>query len=73
MSETLRSTQMKVRVDPDICQGHTLCAMTAPNLFALSDEDGHAWAIDEDVPAGQEELAREAGRSCPEQAIVLSE
>jgi ferredoxin len=23
------------------------------------------------VPAGQEELAREAARSCPEQAIVL--
>jgi ferredoxin len=64
---------MKVRVDPNICQGHTLCAMTAPNLFVLSDEDGHASAINEDVPAGQEELAREAARSCPEQAIVLSE
>ncbi|WP_029433973.1 ferredoxin [Blastococcus sp. URHD0036] len=64
---------MKVRVDGEICQGHTLCAMTAPNLFALSDEDGHAWAINEDVPAGQEELAREAARSCPEQAIVITE
>jgi ferredoxin len=73
MSETLRSTTMKVRVDPNICQGHTLCAMTAPNLFVLSDEDGHASAVTEDVPAGQEELAREAARSCPEQAIVLSE
>ena len=43
---------MKVRVDPEICQGHTLCAMTAPDLFALSDEDGHAHAISEDVPSG---------------------
>jgi ferredoxin len=73
VTETLRSTNMKVRVDGEICQGHTLCAMTAPNLFALSDEDGHAWAINEDVPAGQEELAREAARSCPEQAIVITE
>lgn len=64
---------MKVRVDPNICQGHTLCAMTAPSLFQLSDEDGHASAINEDVPAGQEELAREAARSCPEQAIVITE
>ena len=64
---------MKVRVDPNICQGHTLCAMTAPNLFVLSDEDGHASAVNEDVPAGQEELAREAARSCPEQAIVITE
>jgi ferredoxin len=63
---------VKVRVDPDICQGHTLCAMTAPNLFALSDEDGHAHAISEDVPEGQEGLAQEAARSCPEQAIILS-
>ncbi|MFG1924531.1 ferredoxin [Cryptosporangium sp. NPDC048952] len=62
---------MKVRVDPDICQGHTLCAMTAPNLFELSDIDGHAHAVDEDVSADQETLAKEAARTCPEQAIIL--
>ncbi|RAY17006.1 ferredoxin [Actinomadura craniellae] len=63
---------MKVRVDSDLCQGHTLCAMNAPDRFALRDEDGHAYAVDEDVPAGQERPVREAARSCPEQAIVLS-
>ncbi|WP_035856552.1 ferredoxin [Cryptosporangium arvum] len=61
---------MKVRVDPDICQGHTLCAMTAPNLFELSDIDGHAHAVGEDVPAEAETLAKEAARTCPEQAII---
>jgi ferredoxin len=45
--------------------------MTAPDLFALSDEDGHAHEISSDVPAGQEDLAREAARSCPEQAIQI--
>lgn len=60
---------MKVRVNPEICQGHTLCAMTAPDLFDLRDEDGHGYAISEDVPPGKEELAEEAIRSCPEQAI----
>ncbi len=63
---------MKVRVDPELCQGHTLCAMNAPGLFALRDEDGHAYAVHEEVPADQETLAKEAARSCPEQAIVLS-
>lgn len=63
---------MKVRVDPELCQGHTICAMTAPNLFTLHDIDGHAEAIDTDVPADQETLAQEATRSCPEQAIVRS-
>jgi ferredoxin len=45
--------------------------MTAPGLFVLSDEDGHAHEISSDVPQGQEELAREAARSCPEQAIQI--
>jgi ferredoxin len=63
---------MKVRVDPMVCQGHTLCAMAAPGLFALDDEDGHAHAITPDVPPEQEQLAREAARTCPEQAIVIS-
>jgi ferredoxin len=63
---------VKVRVDPAICQGHTLCAMTAPDLFELDDEDGHAWAVSEDVPDGEEGLAREAARTCPERAVFLS-
>ncbi|MCD0452945.1 ferredoxin [Actinocorallia sp. API 0066] len=62
---------MKVRVDPQLCQGHTLCAMNAPDLFALRDEDGHAYALGEDVPADLEPQAKEAARSCPEQAVVL--
>jgi ferredoxin len=62
---------MKVRVDPQLCQGHTLCAMNAPDLFVLSDEDGHAQAVDENVPADRETDVKEAVRSCPEQAIVL--
>ncbi|RAY16906.1 ferredoxin [Actinomadura craniellae] len=63
---------MQVRVDSDLCQGHTLCAMAAPDLFALRDEDGHAYAPDENVPAAQEERAQEAARSCPERAVQLS-
>ena len=63
---------MKVRVDPEKCQGHTLCAMRAPDLFELSEIDGHSSAVAEDVPAGLEAGALEAARSCPEQAISLS-
>jgi ferredoxin len=63
---------MKIRVDPEKCQGHTLCAMRAPDLFELDDIDGHSSAVTEEVPADQETDAREAARSCPEQAIILS-
>ena len=62
---------MKVRVNPEQCQGHTLCAMRAPAIFELSDIDGHAHAVVEDVPADQEAAVSEAAGSCPEQAIVI--
>jgi ferredoxin len=64
---------MKVRVDPDKCQGHTLCAMAAPELFTLSEFDGHSTAIPGDVPTDLESAARDAAATCPEQAIVISE
>jgi ferredoxin len=62
---------VKVQVDPERCQGHTLCAMIAPQSFALDDIDGHSTAVSEDVPADQENQVKEAAHSCPEQAISL--
>jgi ferredoxin len=47
--------------------------MRAPALFTLDDVDGHSTAIDGEVPAGQETLAEDAIRSCPEQAISVIE
>lgn len=62
---------MKVWVDRDRCQGHTLCAMIAPDSFELDDVDGHSSAVNEIVPADQEDAVREAAQSCPEQAIII--
>lgn len=64
---------MKVRVDQERCQGHTLCAMIAPKMFQLSEIDGSSSAVTEVVPADQEALVREAAQSCPEQAIVIED
>jgi ferredoxin len=63
---------VKVRVDPERCQGHTLCAMIAPRVFQLDEIDGHSSVANEDVPTDQEEeQVREAAHSCPEQAISI--
>jgi ferredoxin len=62
---------VKVQVDPERCQGHTLCAMIAPQVFELDDIDGHATAVSGDVPADQEEQVTEAIQSCPERAISV--
>ena len=63
---------MKVKVDQERCQGHTLCAMKAPQIFELDDIDGHSSATAEDVPAELEQQAIAAVRSCPERAISVS-
>ncbi len=52
---------MQVHIDPDVCQGHTLCALAAPQIFLLREEDGHAYVTSPDVPPGQED-ARTQGR-----------
>ncbi|MFF7734498.1 ferredoxin [Streptomyces sp. NPDC007984] len=62
-------SDVKVRVDPERCQGHTLCAMSAPQVFELSEIDGHSSPVAEDVPSDQEDAVVEAVRSCPERAI----
>jgi ferredoxin len=64
---------LKVWVDPERCQGHTLCSMIAPDSFQLSDIDGSSSAINEVVPADQQNRVREAAQSCPEQAIIITD
>jgi ferredoxin len=62
---------MKLRADDSRCQGHGLCNMTAPEVFALSDEDGHVVIQTPEVPAELEEDARQGVDACPEIALSL--
>jgi ferredoxin len=64
---------VKVWVDAERCQGHTLCKMIAPDSFELNDIDGTSSPVSEVVAPGQEDLVREAAHSCPEQAIRIEE
>lgn len=65
--------RMRVQVENSRCQGHTLCAMIAPESFRLDDVDGHAHAVTGDVAAQHRQQVAEAARSCPEQAIVVTD
>ncbi|TDC67768.1 ferredoxin [Actinomadura sp. GC306] len=60
---------MKVRVDSQRCQGHTLCSIIAPEVFEPSEIDGHATVIREDVPPELRAKVAEAVNTCPERAI----
>ena len=63
---------MKVVVDGNVCQGHGVCHMTAPDFFHLRDEDGQAYVDgDGEVPAAQQDLVLLGVDSCPERAITV--
>jgi ferredoxin len=61
---------VRINVDPQRCQGHALCAATAPDLFDL-DEHGYAIVADEFGPDDHTTAAEAAAAACPEQAIEI--
>jgi ferredoxin len=64
---------MRVRINPKICQGHGMCFMACPEIFQLSEEDGHAYLLIKDVPIELQSRVRLAVQCCPEQAIETDE
>jgi ferredoxin len=64
---------MKIRIDPERCQGHGRCYDLAPALFG-DDDEGYGMVLgDGGVPPDLEREARLAVANCPEQAIELEE
>lgn len=61
---------MRVHVDSERCQGHAVCAGTAPDLFELND-DGIAVVLAGELGPGQLDGARAAEASCPELAVTV--
>ena len=61
---------MRIRVDPNVCQGHALCEAVASDLFTLDDE-GYSNVDESEVPTGNEDLARHGMQTCPERAITI--
>jgi ferredoxin len=60
---------MKIRVDPDKCQGHSRCITIAPQLFEADDYGLSSVVGDGTVPPNLEDTARLAIANCPEYAI----
>jgi ferredoxin len=62
---------MRVRVDLDVCQGHGVCHMSAPEVYELDPEDGHSIVMVDPVPPELEADAQLGVDSCPERAISV--
>jgi ferredoxin len=64
---------LRLRIDPERCQGHGRCYDLAPDLFG-EDDEGYGQVLgDGAVPPGKEKDARLALSNCPERAIDLIE
>jgi len=64
---------MRVRVDPERCQGHNRCVVLAPDLFDV-DDLGFAQAREAGAIAPtMEAKAQLAEANCPEHAVVLED
>ena len=63
---------MKVHADRDVCISAGNCVMVADSVFD-QDDDGVVVVLADEVPAGQENNAREAVRLCPSQALRITD
>ena len=61
---------MKLIADRDACIASGNCMMISEELFD-ADDDGVVLLRTDDVPAGEEEHAREAVKICPASALRL--
>ena len=62
---------MRIRIDPDRCQGHSRCFAITSDLFDADDYGTSTVRHDGDVPAHLEDAARMAVRNCAEHAIGI--
>ena len=62
---------MRITVDEDLCQGHAMCELEAPDVF-LVPKTGPVTVIGE-LTSANVEAVRSAVRHCPTQALTLLE
>jgi ferredoxin len=67
---------MRVRVDPDLCQGHALCQEEAPEVFRVVDRPGDYAQVEvllEEPPVALRARVEAAARYCPNRVISLED
>ena len=63
---------MKAVVDQDTCISCGLCYELCPDVFESTDDEKAVAKVDE-VPADQEECAKDAADQCPVEAIKIEQ
>jgi ferredoxin len=64
---------LRVRVDDQLCHGHQMCAISAPEVFGSDDYGNAVVLIDGPIPVDLEAATRRAEGNCPERAVIITE
>ncbi|WAZ26174.1 ferredoxin [Streptomyces cinnabarinus] len=62
---------MRIEADPEVCVGSGMCALTVPDLFDQSDDDGTVVVLRPEPPAERIVAVRGAVERCPSRALQL--
>ena len=65
--------ELRIRLDRDLCQGHAVCVGEAPDVFAISPNDGKVMLKMARPSAEYHEQVRAAERHCPTRTIRIEE
>lgn len=61
---------MRIVADLDLCQGHAMCELEAPDVFAVP-KNGTVEILDSSPPEGLRREVESAVRFCPTQALSI--
>jgi ferredoxin len=67
---------MRVKIDLDLCQGHSVCEAEAPEIFRVVDRPGEYPQVEvilDQPPEALRPKAEAAARYCPNRVITIEE
>ncbi len=64
---------MKVVVDRDLCQGHAMCTLEAPDVFEVGPHDEQVRLLGESPGESLRAAVENAVRYCPTSALSIEE
>jgi ferredoxin len=64
---------MRVTADLDLCQGHAMCALEAPDVFAYDKDENKVRVVEEHPDESRRGAVLDAVRYCPTRALSLDD